>query len=593
MKFFRFFKNEQEKEQEQEQKQENIEVRDETNKDETDFKDTMFYDIAEMKLKLENIKSETEIYEYLKSLINDFEKYIEKSSELLEEKIIEDKLNRIKESNIILEIKPNPEIPQLTIDKVNQELTIEDYYKNIKKVYEVKYKTAIQKILMRKIENFNKDLDLIELHSEINSTDIEAYKADFEILGQKKTEFTGIMQNRYIENLIEIEYKISMLETLVTGDLDTFIEKSQKNKAKQLIWSRLFIEDVEDFINKSDDTYSQEVKNKLERGKLTGEKDKIITTPILCDYINGIKNRIKDKIEQETKKELEEKSKQYKNITEEEINRNIKKLDDENFDTVTSYKNIIEYQIDIAMAKGIINDRNLLKMKDGFWRWRIGREYIPVALEKIKDTPCNYEVYTDVDNSNENVYIILSKKIVDYILTVEETYSHSQFNMYKINSTKSFSWFFLRYYKGEYDIRIDNSYGIRNYNPEYTMNYIKRLIKTYKENNEKNIEKIKFYIEIPYRRTIIPIIEELNSKDLEFTIPPIYNDDETKMNEPVIRIYMDRNDLNKYKEEVHNKISTPEKGIIKIGEEKLNLTELLTRGCNFDFLEEKEEKKER
>ena len=591
MKFFRFFKNEQE--QEQEQKQENIEVRDETNKDETDFKDTMFYDIAEMKLKLENIKSETEIYEYLKSLINDFEKYIEKSSELLEEKMIEDKLNRIKESNIILEIKPNPEIPQLTIDKVNQELTIEDYYKNIKKVYEVKYKTAIQKILMKKIENFNKDLDLIELHSEINSTDIEAYKADFEILGQKKTEFTGIMQNRYIENLIEIEYKISMLETLVTGDLDTFIEKSQKNKAKQLIWSRLFIEDVEDFINKSDDTYSQEVKNKLERGKLTGEKDKIITTPILCDYINGIKNRIKDKIEQETKKALEEKSKQYKNITEEEINRNIKKLDDENFDTVTSYKNIIEYQIDIAMAKGIINDRNLLKMKDGFWRWRIGREYIPVALEKIKDTPCNYEVYTDVDNSNENVYILLSKKIVDYILTVKETYSHSQYDMYNIDSTKVFSWFFLRYYKGVYDIRIDDNYGIRTHNLAFTKNDIKEIIKTYKENNEKNIEKIKFYIEIPYRRTIIPIIEELNSKDLEFTIPPIYNEDETKMNEPVIRIYMDRNDLNKYKEEVHNKISTPEKGIIKIGEEKLNLTELLTRGCNFDFLEEKEEKKER
>ncbi len=589
MKFFRFFKNEQE----QEQKQENIEVRDETNKDETDFKDTMFYDIAEMKLKLENIKSETEIYEYLKSLINDFEKYIEKSSELLEEKMIEDKLNRIKESNIILEIKPNPEIPQLTIDKVNQELTIEDYYKNIKKVYEVKYKTAIQKILMRKIENFNKDLDLIELHSEINSTDIETYKADFEILGQKKTGFTGIMQNRYIENLIEIEYKISMLETLVTGDLDTFIEKSQKNKAKQLIWSRLFIEDVEDFINKSDDTYSQEVKNKLERGKLTEEKDKIITTPILCDYINGIKNRIKDKIEQETKKELEEKSKQYKNITEEEINRNIKKLDDENFDTVTSYKKIIEYQINIAMAKGIINDRNLLKMKDGFWRWRIGREYIPVALEKIKDTPCNYEVYTDVDNSNENVYILLSKKIVDYILTVKETYSHSQYDMYNIDSTKVFSWFFLRYYKGVYDIRIDDNYGIRTHNLAFTKNDIKEIIKTYKENNEKNIEKIKFYIEIPYRRTIIPIIEELNSKDLEFTIPPIYNDDETKMNEPVIRIYMDRNDLNKYKEEVHNKISTPEKGIIKIGEEKLNLTELLTRGCNFDFLEEKEEKKER
>ena len=164
--------------------------------------------------------------------------------------------------------------------------------------------------------------------------------------------------------------------------------------------------------------------------------------------------------------------------------------------------------------------------------------------------------------------------------------------MDKIESTKIFSWFFLRYNKDPY-ISIDRYSAIRSYFSKSTMDDIKEIIKTYKENNEKNIEKIKFYIEIPYRRTIIPIIEELNSKDLEFTIPPIYNDDETKMNEPVIRIYMDRNDLNKYKEEVHNKISTPEKGIIKIGEEKLNLTELLTKGCDFDFLEEKEEKKER
>lgn len=148
-------------------------------KEKTDFTSEIYCNIAEMKLGLENIKSETE-YTELKSLIESLEKYIEKSSNILEERTIEDKVNRIvNESNIIVEIKLNPEIPQLTIDKVNQELTIEDYYKNIKKVYEVKYKTAIQKILMRKIENFNKDLDLIELHSEINSTDIEAYKADF------------------------------------------------------------------------------------------------------------------------------------------------------------------------------------------------------------------------------------------------------------------------------------------------------------------------------------------------------------------------------------------------------------------------------
>ena len=68
---------------------------------EVDFTDSMFSDIAEMKLRLENIKSEQETYEELKSLIDSFEKYIEKSSQIIEERKIEENLRRINESNIM------------------------------------------------------------------------------------------------------------------------------------------------------------------------------------------------------------------------------------------------------------------------------------------------------------------------------------------------------------------------------------------------------------------------------------------------------------------------------------------------------------
>ena len=198
-------------------------------KEKTDFTSEIYCNIAEMKLGLENIKSETE-YTELKSLIESLEKYIEESSNILEERTIEDKVNRIiNESNIIVEIKLNPEVPQLTMDKVNQELAIEDYYKKVKEMYKLKYQKATQKILMKKAERINNSFDLIG-----DKISLEELKSYLQILMQKKEEFTGTMQNKYIEILAEIEYKISMLE----GSLETAMEISKKvenSRVKEII----------------------------------------------------------------------------------------------------------------------------------------------------------------------------------------------------------------------------------------------------------------------------------------------------------------------------------------------------------------------
>lgn len=204
MKLFRILKKEEKQDiPEIEQKEESI-----------DFTDSMFSDIEKMKLKLENIKSELEIYEELKSLINGFEKYIEKSSEVIEERKIEEQLRSINESNIILNLETEPVTPQSTKDRVKQELTIADYYKNIKAVYDAKYKKAMQKIYMGKVEKFNSYIDKVligENNKKITDQDIGEIKIYFGILIQKKEEFVGIMQNRYIEKLIELEYRINIM----------------------------------------------------------------------------------------------------------------------------------------------------------------------------------------------------------------------------------------------------------------------------------------------------------------------------------------------------------------------------------------------
>ena len=59
------------------------------------------------------------------------------------------------------------------------------------------------------------------------------------------------------------------------------------------------------------------------------------------------------------------------------------------------------------------------------------------------------------------------------------------------------------------------------------------------------------------------------------------------MNEPTVKIYMDRSDLEKYRENVHKNISTIDKGIVKIGEEEIHIDEILIEGCEFPSLKNK------
>ena len=588
---------------------------------EVDFTDSMFSDIAEMKLRLENIKSEQETYEELKSLIDSFEKYIEKSSQIIEERKIEENLRRINESNIILKLETTPQIPQSLQDRADQELTIEEYYKNIKAVYEAKYNRATQSILMKKAEKFNNDMDKV-LFGKVDFDTIKLgyiteIKTYYEILKQRKEEFTGIMQNKYVEKLIELQYKvniISITQNLIIGqwdvgsglmdNIDKLIKESQATKSKQTIWARLFINGVENLMERANNEYTQKLKSDIDKINLKDNKEEILNKDVIATYIRGIRQTILDKrLEeqrqkiQEAKEKAEKKKKQEEQrkqeelekmarTSESEIQEKIKELDDDKFDIVTSYKSIIDYQIEIAKAKGLINDRNILKIGD-ITITRTQRSMIPLILANLEDQILNCEIYTDVDDSKNNVYVITPKG-EEINLSIDNDYGDVRSEM----KSKQVTDGFFQVYK-DYEAKF-SSYKIvqakRGNNMYYNMTdilnaMVEKLVNQYKQDNDENSKKVKFYIEIPYRRTIIPILEQLQQSEIEFTIPP--TDEETKMNEPTVKIYMDRSDLEKYRENVHKNISTIDKGIVKIGEEEIHIDEILIEGCEFPSLKNK------
>lgn len=576
----------------------------------------MFSDIAEMKLRLENVKSEQEIYEELKALINSFEKYIEKSSEIIEERKIEDKLRRINESNIMLKLETSPKIPQSLQDRANQELTVEEYYKNIKAVYEVKYKRATQSILMKKAEKFNGDMDKLLFgqvdFDTISLNDVKELKTYYKILKQKNEEFTGIMQNKYVEKLIELQYKINIIYIIkmrycfpnwsLTENIKELVKESQTSKSKQAIWARLFINGVENLIGRANNDYIQDLKRDIPKINLKDNREEILNEGIIYKYISGMAQTIKDKKIEKKQQEEQEKAEQNRlkreeelkklaKMSESEIEERIKELDDEKFDIVTSYNSIVGYQLEIAKAKGLVNARNILAIDD-IRITRVERRRLPLIFANLKDKTCNCEIYTDIDDSKDNVYIV-TPKASGYDLNKDADFKNREDSyVRRIEATNEFiNTYLICANKDKYVTKkCDGLMYFYESKEGKVREDIKSLVKQYKDENDENSKKVKFYIEVPYRRTIIPILEELQQNKIEFVIPP--TDKDTKMNEPTVRIYIDRSDLERYKENVHSNISTLDKGIVKIGEEKINIDEILIEGCEFPFLKEKEKEKE-
>ena len=113
---------------------------------------------------------------------------------------------------------------------------------------------------------------------------------------------------------------------------------------------------------------------------------------------------------------------------------------------------------------------------------------------------------------------------------------------------------------------------------------IKKCAKYIKEQKEKSIEHIKCSLEVPYLRPIIPILEELQNAGIEYYIPP--TDKINNKANPTVKIYIDRANIEKYREKVHNKISTIEKGVVIVGEEDLDYQQIMLEGTDSELVSE-------
>lgn len=310
-----------------------------------------------------------------------------------------------------------------------------------------------------------------------------------------------------------------------------------------------------------------------------------------------INKRILEGVEIDFIKDLLEEKKLQKElmkITEDELRKKIKEISDKNFDITTNYKKILDFEKKVAKAKGILSEKNSMENED-LRSIRLSKEKVAALMIKAKNRGLNYTVLLDVDeNVKANCMVIISKNDLRKIsteITLSEDNIDGNYTKIEGKYGKSFKYALQTIQNDSGKWRdISNEKGDQLYITNHSESWKKE--KSYYDafettldtfNDKEFNQNIKTYIKINYLRNMIPILEELKKEGIEYYIPPI--DENFNKTNSTIKIYIDRKDLEKYKEKVHNVISTADKGIIEIGLENINFKDLLLEGTDSPYID--------
>lgn len=304
--------------------------------------------------------------------------------------------------------------------------------------------------------------------------------------------------------------------------------------------------------------------------------------------------------------QAENEKKSYAALTESQIRKVIKQLDDKSHDCTTSYQDILAYEKKIARAKGLLTDKEEVNTddvelyrcsKDNLWR------FIKAAQENV--LRCSFFPEVD-DNPDQSVIVAITKgkknvfnlpNLQDSFpncskLTIPGIYGKSFYEYFKHSIPSSYEN--QIYYQGKNISIRDNSHNTIGSHMQITE--FQNMIKTVHQKIEnlpthsQDIEDIKVALECSYLRPIVPILEKLKEAGINYYLPPV--DNKTIKYNPTKQIYIDRKDLDLYKKQIHPEISTAQKGIIKLKGESITTASLLCQGTEIPFLEEKEKSKE-
>ena len=306
-----------------------------------------------------------------------------------------------------------------------------------------------------------------------------------------------------------------------------------------------------------------------------------------------------EEAEKKRQEELEKERKTYKGLTEEQQKEKIKQIDESNFDPIENYKNILSYELDVAKEKGLLTNRSLLKT-EGSQVIGISKAELFSTMKELKKRNIQFAILTDEEQSNN--FLVLPSGIcwndIKRSIRIYHNIGGEPYSTRNIEGKVGLGFMQLcnqlpeEYFdRGQIGINPNGGLYYADYYcedraTEKIYNIYKKIEQMASEEND--IKDIKFYLEVPYKRPICPILEQLKQAGIEYYIPPI--DGKTLKYNETKKIYIDVENLEKYKEKVHEQISNGQKGLIIVGDKGLSEADLILGDCKKDIERLREEK---
>ncbi len=296
-----------------------------------------------------------------------------------------------------------------------------------------------------------------------------------------------------------------------------------------------------------------------------------------------------DAIDAEKRKE-EEELERLKSFTDADIRREIDRIEHDLSAKGSRFVNILEFQKKIARAKGLLEtEKNLTK--DGIMYKAVDATTAWEIIKKANTLGVSYAAFPDCQENRDGGFMIAVSESEKGIFNVEREQINFGYHSYDWRSDENFGRY-PGFIINQLDEMLDENDSIRNMisaNGDgilYTLtagynsysgkpsgfNGRKDKIRRYLDrirmnlegigNNPEELQDVMCYVSVPATRNIIPILEAFKDAGVSSYIEPAPKSGKrNENNRNNIHIYFERDELDKFKENVLSKISNSEIGI--------------------------------
>lgn len=303
----------------------------------------------------------------------------------------------------------------------------------------------------------------------------------------------------------------------------------------------------------------------------------------------------KEKEEENARLEAERKEKEeiekYKSYTDEDMKKEIYRIEHDLTSKGSRFVNILDFQKKVAKAKGLLDTEANLQ-KEGIIYKAVDYTTGWEIIKKANTMGVSYAAFPDCQENGDGGIMIAASEEDGDIFNVDREKVEFRYNNYNW-STDEIAGEFPGFILNSVYEKLQNE-SIKDYVSAYGngMNYTLALgysgyggaNQTYKKkkkmiydaltrvkdelevvgSSKEELQDVMCYITVPATRNLIPILEEFKKSEVSSYIEPVPANKRNQNNRNEVHIYFERDQLEKFKEDVLPKIPGTELGIIKM-----------------------------